>query len=176
MPRCSPVDSIGSWRQRWIGYASIAIAVLFPIVLVVPILSTRIPFLSYNEIVLARLAYDLFRADKVLFVIVIVFGMIIPMCKSILSCIFWHFLRSASMIRYFDALALLGKFSMLDVMLLSVFVVAFKGLGVGRVEIKYGLYIYVFFVVTSFFVSFAMTQAVAALRKDACWRNASERS
>jgi paraquat-inducible protein A len=148
------------WKRRWIGYAAISVAILFPVTLVVPILSTRIPLLSYNEIVLARVAYDLFRTDKVLFVIVVVFGIIVPWCKSVLSCFFWYFLSSPAHARYFDLLALLGKLSMLDIMLLAIFIVAFKGLGIGHVEIRYGLYVYVSIVLVSFFVSLFMTRRV----------------
>ena len=45
---------------------------------------------------------------------------------------------------------------MLDIMLLAVLVVAIKGTGIGSIEIKPGLYVYVVLVVGSFLVFLTM--------------------
>jgi hypothetical protein len=60
--------------HRLIGPGLLVTAILFPFVLFLPLLTTRIAFISYNEIVLARVAYDLFYVDKFLFIVVFVFG------------------------------------------------------------------------------------------------------
>ena len=148
-------------RPAWIGYAAVGLAVLFPVVLVVPILSTRTFFISRNEIALASVALDLLRTDKVLFVVVVVFGVIVPWCKSVLSCFYWYSASTSNPGARFELLATLGKFGMLDVMLLAMFVVVFKGTGLGTIELRWGLYLYVFFVVASLCVSVAMRRAVA---------------
>ena len=53
-------------------------------------------------------------------------------------------------------LILLGRLSMLDIMLLAVLVVAIKGTGMGSIEIMSALYVYVVLVGGSFLVSIAM--------------------
>jgi len=146
-------------RPVWIGYAAVSLALLFPVVLVVPILSTRTFFISRNEIALANLAFDLFRTDKVLFVVVVIFGIVVPWCKSVVSCFYWYSASNPG--ERFEFLATLGKFGMLDVMLLAIFVVVFKGTGLGAIELRWGLYLYVSFVVASLCVSVAMRRAIA---------------
>src|SRR5258707_14284715 len=91
---------------------------------------------------------------------VVVFGIIVPWCKSVLGCFFWYSASSSNAGSRFEFLALLGKFAMLDVMLLAIFIVAFKGTGLGRVQIQPGLYLYASFVLASLCVSVAMTRAV----------------
>jgi len=48
----------------------------------------------------------------------------------------------------------------LDIMLLAVLVVAIRGTGIGSIEIKPALYVYVVLVVGSFFVSLAMERVL----------------
>jgi uncharacterized paraquat-inducible protein A len=55
---------------------------------------------------------------------------------------------------------LLGRLSMLDIMLLAVLVVAIKGTGMGSIEIMPALYVYVVLVGGSFLVSIAMERVV----------------
>lgn len=71
-------------------------------------------------------------------------------------------------------LVLLGRLSMLDVMLLAILVVAFKGIGVGAVDIKPGFYLYVVLVAGFLLLSLAMerrletmSRALQARRADA---------
>jgi uncharacterized paraquat-inducible protein A len=144
------------WLKHALGPLLILVAVSFPFVLFLPLLSTRIPLISHNEIVLAFLAYDLFYADKFLFVVVFVFGMVVPVCKMLCAVLCWYRFDRAVAQRCLPALSLLSKLSMLDVMLLAVFIVAFKGLGVGVVSIRYGLYAYVVLVLCSLFLTLLM--------------------
>lgn len=51
----------------------------------------------------------------------------------------------------------MAKLSMLDIMLLAFFVVAFKGVGIGTVHVRYGLYIYASLVMASLFLTLTMT-------------------
>lgn len=143
------------WRKLT-GPTLIISLVAFLFVLFVPLLTTRVSFISYNEIVLARVAYDLFAFDKILFIIVFVFGMLFPVVKMAVSILCWYSFDSSLAGKWNRKLAVLGKLSMLDVMLLALFIIAFKGVGIGTVQVRYGLYLYAAIVVGSLFVNMAM--------------------
>ncbi len=143
-------------RRRLIGPALIALGILFPIVLLIPLLKTKILFVTYNEIILLRAAYDLFFIDKFLFVVVFVFGILLPAIKMGLSSLCWYRVPIRLAQRWADRLALLSKLSMLDVMLLAIFIIAFKGTVIGTVEIEPGLYLYTALIVGSLLLNIAV--------------------
>jgi paraquat-inducible protein A len=60
--------------------------------------------------------------------------------------------------------AILAKLSMLDVILLALFIIAFKGVGIGTVQIRHGLYLYAAIVVGSLFLNLAMDINLEKLR------------
>lgn len=155
--------AIASGRHRMIGPLLLLLAIFFPFTFVFPLLTTRVPLISYNEIILVRVAYDLFFIDKFLFVIVFIFGMLMPACKMLLSIVCWYRLGPTFTRRWSASLAMLSKLSMLDIMLLAIFIVAFKGIGLGVVQIKYGLYFYVVVVVSSLFLNLAMASMVESI-------------
>ena len=142
-----------------IGPGLLLTLIFFPIVFFVPLLTTKFWFYSRNDIALFRGAYDLYHVDKFLFIIVFVFGMLIPAVKMIASVLCWYFFQVSSVKRHCEILGHLAKLAMLDIMLLAIFVIAFKGVGIGTVEVKYGLYIYTVFIVASLFLSQAMSKA-----------------
>lgn len=142
--------------KLFIGPLMIALIGLFLVVLFLPLLSTRVPLISNNEIVLSRVAYDLFFVDKFLFVVVFVFGMLLPAIKMICTILCWYRFSLSTAKSWINILSVLGKLSMLDVMLLAIFIVAFKGLGIGVVKIMYGLYAYVALVIGSLLITLVL--------------------
>ena len=151
--------------QRMIGPALLLNLLLFPIVLFVPLLTTRFYFLSYNDLVLARAAVDLFSTDKFLFVIVFVFGIFIPGLKMLVSALCWYHFTLEVTRRLSQSLVLLSKLSMLDVLLLAVFIVGFKGVGIGAVEIQFGIYLYSLLVLISLGLNIVMASALNGARE-----------
>lgn len=146
--------------QRLIGPALAVSIVLFIYVLFQPLLVTRIAFIRWNQIVLAQVAQDLYSTDALLFVVVFGFGIVAPLAKMIGSLAIWHFVDLRRARSYSRLLILLGRLSMLDIMLPAVLVVAIKGTGIGSIEIMPALYLYVVLVVGSFLVSLAMERIV----------------
>jgi paraquat-inducible protein A len=143
------------WRKL-IGPTLVVSLIAFLFVLFVPLLTTRVSFISYNEIVMVRVAYDLFLFDKFLFVIIFVFGMLFPIIKMTFSILCWYSFDSSYAESFNRKLAVLGKLSMLDVILLALFIIAFKGVGIGTVQIRHGLYLYAAIVIGSLFLNLAM--------------------
>ncbi len=105
--------SMATGSQKLIGPALIALGTLFPIILLIPLLKTKILFFTYNEIILLRAAYDLFFVDKFLFIVVFVFGMLLPATKMVLSILCWYRFSIPIAQRWADRLALLSKLSSL---------------------------------------------------------------
>jgi len=159
--------------QRLIGPALAVSIVLFVYILFQPLLVTRIAFIRWNEIVLAQVAEDLYSTDAVLFVVVFGFGIVAPMAKMIACLAIWHFVDVGRARSYSRLLILLGRLSMLDIMLLAVLVVAIKGTGIGSIEIKPALYLYVALVVGSLLISLAMDRLLLNFDKAAKERSRS---
>lgn len=153
------VPPIAGWR-KFVGPILVIFALAFLPVLFVPLVSTRVPIISYNEIALARIAYDLFFIDKFLFFIVFVFGIIFPIGKTSCAVLCWYWADGAGAERCHRVLVILGKLSMLDIMLLAIFIVAFKGIGVGTVQVRYGLYLYTLLVLLSYLLTLFLKRAL----------------
>ncbi|UPK23401.1 paraquat-inducible protein A [Bradyrhizobium sp. 131] len=149
--------------QRLIGPAIAVNMALFVYVMFEPILVTRIAFLSRNEIILSKVAYDLYGTDTVLFLVVFLFGIVAPGIKLLAFAFVWYFLDVHQTKRHNKWLVVLGKLAMTEIMLLAMVVVAIKGTGIGSVDIKPGLYFYVVLVLGSLLLSLLVDQQLAAL-------------
>jgi paraquat-inducible protein A len=148
--------SLAMGWQKLVGPAIAINIVLFVFVLFEPLLVTRISFIKRSEIVLWQVAYDLYGADKLLFLVVFVFGILAPSIKMIATAFVWHFMDVRLAKKYHVWMAALGKLSMLDIFLLAILVIAIKGIGIGSVEIRPGLYVYVTLVLSMFLLSLAI--------------------
>ena len=51
------------------------------------------------------------------------------------------------------ALAILGKLAMADIFLIAIYIVVAKGVGVGRLETAWGLYLFTFCVLLSYAIT-----------------------
>lgn len=150
---------------KLIGPLSILNIVLFGYVLFQPLLTTRISFFLRNEISLWQAALDLYRIDKFLFLVVVLMGIVAPAIKMLAMTFAWHFADVSRAPNYLKWLVLLGRLSMLDVMLLAILIIAFKGIGIGTVEIKPGFYFYVALVVGFLLLSLLMERMLASMSR-----------
>ena len=146
--------------QRIIGPAIAVNLVLFGYVLFEPLLVTRVYFIQRHEIVLVQVAYDLYQTDMLLFAVVFLFGIVAPAAKMTAAVVAWYVLDVRVAKRHQAWMAILGKLSMMDVMLIAVFIVAVRGIGIGSVDVLPGLYFYVALVLSSLFVSLAMERSL----------------
>jgi uncharacterized paraquat-inducible protein A len=149
-----------------IGPLSALNIVLFGYVLFQPLVTTRITFFFRNDISLAQAAGDLYRIDKFLFFVVVLLGIVAPAVKMIAMTFAWYFADIRHAARYAKWLVLLGRLSMLDVMLLAILIIAFKGIGVGSVEIKPGFYLYVLLVAGFLALSLIMERTFESLTRE----------
>lgn len=152
-----------SGPARLIGPLSVLNIALFGYVLFQPLLTTRVSFFLRNDISLWQAAIDLYRIDKFLFVVVVMLGIVAPAIKMLAMIFVWYFSDLKRAPRYLRWLVLLGRLSMLDVMLLAILIVAFKGIGIGSVDIKPGFYSYVALVGGFLLLSLSMERSIEKL-------------
>jgi uncharacterized paraquat-inducible protein A len=150
---------------KLIGPLSVLNIALFGYVLFQPLLTTRISFFLRNDISLWQAALDLYRIDKFLFFVVVVMGIVAPAIKMLAMTFAWYFADVSRAPNYLKWLVLLGRLSMLDVMLLAILIIAFKGIGIGTVEIKRGFYFYVALVAGFLLLSLLMERTLGSMSK-----------
>lgn len=151
--------------QTLIGPLSILNIALFAYVLFQPLLTTRISFFLRNDISLWQAAIDLYRIDKFLFAVVVLMGIVAPAIKMVAMTVAWYFADVKRAPHYMKWLVLLGRLSMLDVMLLAILIVAIKGIGIGTVLIRPGFYLYVVLVAGFLLLSLVMERMMETMSK-----------
>ena len=129
---------------------------LVPVTWWLPLFTARVPFLWRHEVSIASGLIELWRLDLLLF------SVLAPLAKGGALVWVWHRLPRARAAAALDHLALLGKLSMAEVFLLAVVLVGIKGVGVGTVEVSWGLPAFVAAVLLSFAAS---TWATVAIRR-----------
>ena len=93
----------------------------------------------------------LWEADVFLAIAVTFFALVAPMLKCLgLGLIHFDLLSPAAR----PALSLLGKLAMADIFILALYIVIAKGIGIGQIEVAWGLYLFTAAVVASLVVSF----------------------
>ena len=109
------------------------------------------PFLTLNEFVFFNQTMSLLESIHILYeqqqyglaVIVGFFSLIFPIIKLSLLVIIWFLLRSDLQIRkWLRRIEIVGNWSMLDVFVVAITVVAIKLYGVGTMRVHYGLYLF----------------------------------
>jgi paraquat-inducible protein A len=151
---------------RLIGPLSVLNMILFGCVLFQPLLTTRISYFFRNDISLWQAAIDLYRIDKFLSVVVVLMGIVAPAIKMLAMTFAWYFADLSHAPHYLRWLVLLGRLSMLDVMLLAILIIAIKGIGIGTVLIKPGFYFYVALVVGFLVLSLLMERMLETMSRD----------
>lgn len=141
---------------KLIGPLSILNIAVFGYVLFQPLVTTRISFFLRNDISLWQAAIDLYRIDTFLFVVVVLMGIVAPAIKMVAMTLAWYAADVKWAPRFMKWLVLLGRLSMLDVMLLAILIVAIKGIGIGTVLIRPGFYLYVVLVTGFLLLSLVM--------------------
>jgi uncharacterized paraquat-inducible protein A len=95
---------------------------------------------------------SLWGSDIFLALVVTVFALFAPYLKTIgLALVHFDLLST----RALPALHVMGKLAMADIFLIALYVTLAKGIGVGRIETAWGLYLFTACILTSLWVSWA---------------------
>ncbi|MXU65653.1 paraquat-inducible protein A [Oceanomicrobium pacificus] len=139
-------------------WGNLALLVLFPLAWIAPLAHAGLlPFFGTSQITVLSGLRTLWQSDVALAVIVAAFALVFPILKTLmLSGVHFRLLTR----RALPLLALLGKLSMADMFLIAVYIVLAKGVGVGRVEPGWGLYLFTACVLASILLTFATMRQV----------------
>jgi len=131
--------------------ANLALLIVFPIAWSAPLLRAGLlPFFDLDAISMLSGLRALWETDIPLALLIAVFALIAPIAKILaLDCV----LAGRSDARALPLIAGLGRLAMADIFLIALYVVLAKGVGVGRVEIGWGLYLFTACVLASLALS-----------------------
>ena len=146
-----------------IGPLLVASLALVPVTWWLPLFTARVPFLWRHEVSIASGLVELWRLDVLLFAAVLLFSVLVPLVKGAALVWVWYRTPHHRVRPALDRLALLGKLAMAEVFLLAVILVGIKGVGIGTVEVTWGLPVFVAAVLLSLAASIWATAAIRPL-------------
>lgn len=139
---------------------NLALLVLYPVAWFAPLLRAGLlPLFGLSEVSVISGLQSLWKSDVFLALVVTIFALFAPYIKTIGLALLHFDLLSP---RVEPALTLIGKFAMADIFLIAVYVTLFKGIGIGKIEIAWGLYLFTGLILTSILIGWATQQ----LRKE----------
>ncbi|MEY8881243.1 paraquat-inducible protein A [Donghicola sp. XS_ASV15] len=144
--------------RRW---ANLACLFLYPVAWWAPLARAGVlPLFGLSEISVLSGIASLWSTDIVLAVVVALFAMVAPMAKSIaIALADFGIVRGAP--RW---VTLLGRLAMADVFLIALYITLAKGIGIGRLETGWGLYLFTTLVI----IQFILTLTKSEHKKNTC--------
>ncbi len=144
--------------MRLIPLLNLSLLILFPIAWFAPMLKAGIMgsylpyFFDLKEISVITGLQSLWASDVFLALIVTFLAIFAPFMKTLgLALIHYNLLSP----RVLPVLHVLGKLAMADIFLIALYVVLIKGIGIGSVEIAWGLYMFTACILGSLAISFS---------------------
>lgn len=131
MPRC---------HAMVLRILTLSLLVLYPIAWFAPLMRAGLlPLFGLSEISVITGLQSLWDSDVFLALIVTAFALFAPYLKTIgTALVQWQLLDPKAM----PVLHILGKLAMADVFLIALYITVVKGIGVGRLETAWGLYMF----------------------------------
>lgn len=134
-----------------IRLVNLFLLILFPIAWAAPLMRAGLlPLFGLSEISVFSGIASLWHADIVLAIIVIVFALIAPIAKVL--AVEAHF-QGLVPARVKGVLFHLGRLAMADIFLIAIYITVAKGIGVGRLETAWGLYLFTALILASLALS-----------------------
>ncbi len=131
---------------------NLSLLILFPLAWFAPLLRAGLlPLFGLSEITVVSGLQSLWEGDVILALLVTFFAIFAPYLKTIgLALIHFGLLRR----KVLPVLNIMGKLAMADVFLIALYIVIIKGIGVGKVETAWGLYLFTGCILVSLVISF----------------------
>lgn len=130
---------------------NLSLLILYPIAWFAPLLHAGLlPLFGTREISVISGLQSLWGSDVFLALIVTVFAIFAPYTKVIGTALIQFDLLDH---RVKPALTRLGRLAMADIFLIALYIVIAQGVGVGRVDVGWGLYLFTGCIVLSLFLS-----------------------
>ncbi len=136
---------------------NLSLLVLYPIAWTAPLMRAGLlPLFGLSEISVLTGLQSLWSTDIFLALVVTVFALVAPYLKTIgLALVHAGLLGRAAL----PALQALGKLAMADVFLIALYITLTKGIGVGRIEVAWGLYLFTGCILLSLLISWRTEQS-----------------
>ncbi len=141
--------------QRWVEnppygvlrWVNLALLGLYPVAWFAPLIRAGLlPLFGLSEISVISGLQSLWRSDVFLALMVTLFALVAPLLKTLgLALLQFHLLDR----RALPVVNLIGKLAMADIFLVAVYITVVKGIGLGRIEVAWGLYLFSLCVLTS---------------------------
>lgn len=121
--------------------ANLTLLILFPLAWFAPLMRAGLglPLFSLNEISVITGLQSLWESDIFLALMVTFFALFAPYLKTIGLGLLHFDLLSPKVL---PVLHILGKLAMADIFLIALYITLSKGIGVGRIEVAWGLYFF----------------------------------
>ncbi|MEE9388902.1 MAG: paraquat-inducible protein A [Paracoccaceae bacterium] len=133
-------------------YANLALLVLFPIAWFAPLMRAGLtPLFSLKEITVMSGLSTIWETDPPFALLVTFFAIFAPYIKTMGIALMHFGLMRRKALPFFN---FLGKLAMADIFMLALYVVVIKGIGVGRVETAWGLYLFTGCILASLAISY----------------------
>lgn len=122
---------------KWVN---LALLVVFPLAWFAPLMRAGLlPLFGLSEISIISGLQSLWGSDVYLALLVTFFALFAPFAKSLgLALVHFNLLSH----KVTPALFVLGKLAMADIFLIALYITLSKGIGVGRIETAWGLYLF----------------------------------
>ena len=135
---------------------NLSLIILYPIAWAAPVLRAGLlPLFGLTEISVLSGLQSLWASDIFLALVVTLFALVAPMLKTVgVALVQFDLLGPRAM----PALAIIGKLAMADIFLIAVYVTIAKGIGIGRVEVAWGLYLFTACILASLWISWKTQQ------------------
>jgi uncharacterized paraquat-inducible protein A len=136
--------------------ANLVLLILFPLSWFAPLLRAGLlPLFGLDEISVVSGLQALWETDVLLALLVTILAVFAPMMK----CIGVSLVQFGLLVpRALPVLGWLGKLAMADVFLIALYIVVIQGIGLGKVETAWGLYMVTACILASIVVSTLTTQ------------------
>ncbi len=137
--------------QTSLKYANLALLILFPIAWFAPLMRAGLlPLFKLSEISVISGLQSLWESDIFLALMVTAFALFAPYLKTIGLALTHFNLLSPKLL---PTLAWMGKLAMADIFLIALYIVVAKGVGIGKLETAWGLYLFTACILASIAIS-----------------------
>jgi uncharacterized paraquat-inducible protein A len=137
--------------QNTLRIANLALLILFPLAWFAPLMRAGLlPLFGLSEISVISGLQSLWGSDVFLALIVTAFALFAPYLKTIGLALLHFNLASPKLM---PALSWLSKLAMADIFLIALYVVVTKGVGIGKIEIAWGVYLFTACIIASIAIS-----------------------
>jgi uncharacterized paraquat-inducible protein A len=135
---------------KWIN---LSLLLLYPVAWAAPLMRAGLlPLFGLSEISVLTGLQSLWGTDLLLALLVTLFALVVPYVKTTGLALVQFGLLSR---RALPTLTVLGKLAMADVFLIALYITIVKGVGIGRIETAWGLYLFTACILTSLLLSIA---------------------